>query len=145
MLFLLLLLAHNLSMSSLGCKALSILWCFPFIWSICWSFSLVPFKNGSEYFTCETAKVFILLMKFLLCSLVSSSFLVLLMYLLLFSFHLGMFNGVHFQYSQAFLGFLFPEPSARRKVLVVLFLLSITVFYFSLLAFLIPSLYPDFI
>ena len=45
------------------------------------------FKNGPEYLTTERAQIFIPLMKFLKCSLVSSIFLVLLRYsLFIFSF-----------------------------------------------------------
>ena len=52
------------------------------LWSICWSSSLVHFKNGSEYLT---AQVFIPLISFLLCSLLSGSFLVLLRSFCVFS------------------------------------------------------------
>ena len=65
----------SLSMLSLGYKALYIVMCFLVLWSICWSFSPVHFKNGPEYLTTQ---MFIPLMRFLLYSLVSSSFLVLL-------------------------------------------------------------------
>ena len=43
-------------------------------------FFLVHFKNGPEYLKRETAQVFIPLMRFLICSLVSSSFLIHLRY-----------------------------------------------------------------
>ena len=45
------------------------------------------------------------------CSLVSSSFLVLLRYICCFFFHLRLFDGVRFQYSQVFISFLFSEHS----------------------------------
>ena len=51
---------------------------FLVFWSICWSSSFVHFKNGPEYLTRGTALILITLIRFLLCSLVSSSFLVLL-------------------------------------------------------------------
>ena len=59
---------------------------FLVLWSICWS-SLIHFKNGSKYLTKWTAHVFIPFMKFLLYSLVSSRFLILVRYsFLIFSF-----------------------------------------------------------
>ena len=64
---------------------------------------LVHFQNGPEFLTWGTAQVFILLMRFLLCSLVLSSFLV------LFFFHLRIFDDV--QYSQVCANFLFSERS----------------------------------
>ena len=67
----------HISASSLECKALCIVISFLVLWSICLS-SLVHFKNGFEYLTRGTAKVFIPFIRFLLYSLVSSSFLVLL-------------------------------------------------------------------
>ena len=48
----------------------------------------VSFKDSLEYFTRDSAKVFIPLMRFLLQSLVSKSFLVLLEYSFLIFFHL---------------------------------------------------------
>ena len=71
---------YRVFMSSLGCKALCIVMSFLVLWSICWSSSLVHFKNGFEYITSGTAQVFIHLMRFLQDSLVSRSFLVLLRY-----------------------------------------------------------------
>ena len=66
------------STSSLGCKSLCIVIRFLVLWFICWSSTLVHFKNVPEYLTKGTAPVFISLMRFLLYSSVSSSFLVLL-------------------------------------------------------------------
>ena len=63
-------------MPSFGCKALCIVMSFLVLMSICGNSSLVHFKNGPEYITRRTAQVFIILMKFLLQSLVSRSFLV---------------------------------------------------------------------
>ena len=60
---------------------------FLVLWFVCLSPSLVHFKNGPEYLKRRTAKVFILLIRFLLYSFVLSSFLVLLRYsFLIFSF-----------------------------------------------------------
>ena len=60
-------------------------------------------SNGPEYLMRVTAEVFIPLMRFLRCSLVSSSFLVLLRYsFYLFFFQIHMFDGDRFQYSQVF-------------------------------------------
>ena len=67
---------YSLSTSSLRCKVLCIVTSFLVLWSICWSSFQVHFKNGRR----GTTRVFIYSMRFLLCSLISSSFLVLLRY-----------------------------------------------------------------
>ena len=67
---------YSLSLSSLGCKTLCIISSFLVLWSIYLSSFLVHFKNVTRV----TAKVFIPFMRFLLYSLVSISFLVLLKY-----------------------------------------------------------------
>ena len=72
--------AYSLSMSFNKCKALCIIISFLVLWSICWSSSLVHFKNGPEDHTRRTAQVFIPLMRFLPYSLASCSFPVLLGY-----------------------------------------------------------------
>ena len=80
---------YNLSTSSLECNALCMVISFLVfsLLSICLSYSLVHFKKGPEYLTSETAQVFIHVIRFLLHSFVSSSFLVLLRYsFLIFSF-----------------------------------------------------------
>ena len=83
------------------CKDLCIVINFVVLWSICLSFSIVHFKNGPEYLTRESAQMIIPLMKFLLQSLVSRSFLVLLRYSFpIFFLHFILFVGVCFQYSQ---------------------------------------------
>ena len=66
-----------LSTSSLRRKGLCIIMNFLVLWFIRWSSSLVHFKNGSEYLMKGQPSC---LMRFLLCSLVSSNFLVLFMY-----------------------------------------------------------------
>ena len=71
---------YSLSIIYLVCKALCIDMSLLVLCSICWSSSLVHFNNGPEHLTRETTQVFILLMRFLLYSLVSSSFLILLRY-----------------------------------------------------------------
>ena len=81
---------YNLSMSSLGCKALSIVIDILVLWYICWSSSLVHFKNSPKYLTSPW-------MKFLLYS----SFLILLRYSFKFFFHFHVFDGVP----------IFPSPS----------------------------------
>ena len=91
-------------------------WVFLVFLSFCWSSFLVHFTNDPEYLTRGTAPVF---MRFLLCSLASSSFLVLLIYSFFF-FHLCMFDGIRFLAFWFFLD------------VVVLFLLSFIVFRFSL-------------
>ena len=65
---------YSLSTSSLGGKARYIIMSFLVLWSICWSSSLIHFKNGPEYLSSGIAKVFISLMKFPRYSLVSNSF-----------------------------------------------------------------------
>ena len=79
-LFFLHFLTYSVSASSLGIKALCIVNSFLVLWLIYLSSSLTHFKNRPEYLTRETALVLIILMRFLLYSLVSSSFLVLLKY-----------------------------------------------------------------
>ena len=101
------------------------------------------FKNTPEYLTRGTAQMFITLMKFLQYSLVSSSFL-----LFNFFFHLVLFDGICYQYSQVLVIFLFYIDSDFFLDLVVLFLPSFVIFPFSFLAFHIflyqlPFLYPD--
>ena len=64
---------YRLSLSSLGCKALCMAISYLVFWSIWLSFN---FKNCLEYLTKGTAKLFIPLMRFLLQSLISRSFLV---------------------------------------------------------------------
>ena len=68
---------YRLSTSSLGCDALCIVVSFLVLWSICLSSSLVHLRKGLEYLTSGTTRVFIPLIRFLLESFVSSSFLVL--------------------------------------------------------------------
>ena len=98
---------YSLSTSSLECNALCMVISFLILWSNILSSSLVHFKNGPEYLTRGTAQVFIPLIRFLLHSFVSSSFLVLLRYsFLIFFFHLHLFDGVSFQDAQVFVSFL---------------------------------------
>ena len=70
---------HILSMSSLGCKTLR-MHCHDFFCSLVHLFKFFPFKNGSKYLTTGTAHMFKPLMRFLLYSLFSNIFLVLLGY-----------------------------------------------------------------
>ena len=78
----------------------------------CWSSFLVHFKHGLDYLSRRTTLVFIPLMRILQCSFVLSSFFVLLRYsFFLFFFHLLMFNGICFQYSQVLVGFHFSVRS----------------------------------
>ena len=69
---------------------------FIVLWFICCS-SFVHFKNDPEYLTRGTTQVCIPLVRFLLCSFVSSNFLVFLRYsfFLNFFFHPRIFNGVY--------------------------------------------------
>ena len=85
--------SHRLPMLSLGCKTLWIVIKSLVFWSIYLSSSLVHFKNGPDYLTKETVLVFFSLMRFLLQSLVSRSFLVHLKYSFYFFFHLHLFDG----------------------------------------------------
>ena len=70
----------SLSKSSLGCNALCMVISFLVLWSVCLSSSLIHLRKGPEYLTRGTAQVFIPLIRFLLESFVSSSFLVHLRY-----------------------------------------------------------------
>ena len=122
---------YSLSTSSLDCKAFCII-CFLVLLSICFSSSLVHFKNTSKYLTRETAQVFIPLIRFLLFGLVSSCFLVLLGYSFFNFFRsfslvlLPIFPNIcTFPFLQSFLFFL---------DLTVPFLPSCVVSRFSLLA-----------
>ena len=73
---------------------------------------LVHFKNISEYLKRRNTQLFIYLMRFLLQSLVSRSFLFCLWYsFVFFSFHFWSFDGACFQYSQALVIFLFSKHS----------------------------------
>ena len=116
-------------MTSLRCKALYFINKFLVLWSIYLSSSLVHFKNGPEYHPRGTAQVFIAFMRFRLLSLILKSFQVLLKYSFFSFFHLCLFDGVLFQYSQ---------------ILVILFFLKcsnaflIQFFYFFLLVLFFP-------
>ena len=68
---------YSLSTSSLGCNALCMVISFLVRLCICLSSSLVHFRKGPEYLTRSTAQLFTPLIRFLLESFVSSSFLVL--------------------------------------------------------------------
>ena len=81
------------STSSVGCKALCIAMGALVLLSLCWSSSLVLFKNSPEYLTRGKSQVFIPLMKILLCSLISSSFFVILRGS--FFFHLHVFHHIY--------------------------------------------------
>ena len=59
----------------------------------------------------DSSGFFFHLMRFLLCILIASSFLIPLKYCFLNFFHLCMFDGFLFQYSYVFLSFLFSERS----------------------------------
>ena len=99
-------------MSLLRNKALYIVMSFLLLLSTVWSFSFVDFKNVPEYLTRWIAQVFILLMKFLLYSLVSSSYLVLRIYsFVIFFIHFRLFDGVRFQYFQIHVSCFFSERS----------------------------------
>ena len=65
---------------------------FLVLWSFCLSSSLVHLRKGLEYLTSGTVYVFILLIKFLQLSFVSSSFLVLLIYSF-WIYHFVLFDG----------------------------------------------------
>ena len=71
---------YSLSTSSPGCYALCVIISFLVLWSICLSLSLVHLRKGPEYLTRCTAQVLIPLIRFLLDSFVSSSFLLILKY-----------------------------------------------------------------
>ena len=70
--FLYLFLIHKVCQRHALCMVIS----FLIFWSICLSSSLVPFRKGPENVTRDIAQVFIPLIRFLLESFVSSSFLI---------------------------------------------------------------------
>ena len=119
-------------------------------WVFFFSDSIVEVLNCLEYLTKVTAQVFITLMRFLQCSLVSSSFLILLRYLfLIFSFISDFLLCLLPMWPSTF-NFPFLRTFWFRFDLVILFLLSSVVFCFSLLAwhifrYQIPSLYPHWL
>ena len=119
--------------SSLDCKALCNVLSFLVLYLICWRSSLVHFKHGPEYLTKGTALVLIPLMRFLLYSLVSNSFL-LLRYSFLIFFYLPFFDGVYFEYSKVLVSFLILFFSLW--VFPKLFLVLIS-FYFILIYFIV--------
>ena len=71
---------YSLSTSSLGCNAFYMVISFLVLWPIYLSSSLVHLRKGPGYLMRGIVQVFIRLIRFLLESLVSSSFLVLLRY-----------------------------------------------------------------
>ena len=78
---------YSLTTSSLECKALCMVICFHIFCFICLNSPRIHFKYGLEFATLGTALVFIPFIKFLLFSLFSNSFLVLLRYAsLIFTF-----------------------------------------------------------
>ena len=87
-LLLLLFLTYSQSTSPRGCKALCMVINFFLLWSICLNSSLVHSMNGPKYLMMETAQVFTTLIRFLLCSFISSRFLVLMRYPIFASFPL---------------------------------------------------------
>ena len=89
------LVTYNLSMSSLGCKAIWIVMSIFVLWSISANYFLVHFRDGPENLTREG---------------VSNIFLDLLRYpFLKFFFHVHLFGGICFQYYQVWASFLFTE------------------------------------
>ena len=77
---------YNLPTYSLGYKALYIVITFV-VWSICCSFSLIHIRMVTSILQVGTVQVFIPLIKFLQCSLVSRCFLIILRYsFFIFSF-----------------------------------------------------------
>ena len=85
--------SYTVSMLSLRHKAVCIVSNFFLVWSIFLSFSLVDFKNCLENLTMRSAQVFLLLMRFLLHSFVSESFLVFFSNVFC---HIRFFDGVRF-------------------------------------------------
>ena len=137
------------SMSSQGCKALYLTMNFIVLWSTCRSSSLFRFENCLQYLTVGTNRIFLHLKRFLLCSLVSSCFLVLLNYFCYF-----FLLSPHVKWCSILVCpnmSKFPLLAFRFCLdLVVLILTSFVVFRCSLLACLIflcqiPSLYLDYI
>ena len=105
---------YCLTTTSLGCNALCMVINLLVLWSIRLSSSLININNVPKYLNWRTAKVFIPLIRFLLFGFVSNNFLVLLRYCFFICFfHLHLFHGISFQYSQIFVVFL------SRSVLIL--------------------------
>ena len=102
---------YNLSVSFLRCKTISII--MTFFCSLVYLFMFsVHFKCVPEYFTTGIAQVFIHSMKFLLSSMISGSFIVLVRYsFIYFLFNLYLFDDIHSQCYVVFVSFLFSERS----------------------------------
>ena len=129
---------YSQSILSLSSEALCIIINFLVLWSICLIFTIVHFKKGPEYLAKEADLLFIPLMRFLLQSLVSRSFLVLLKYFLLpFFLHLSLFDCVCFQYLVLCVISFF--PSVLMIALFGCFILSVVSRHIFLCK--IPSLY----
>ena len=117
------------------------------IWSIC-----LHFKKDSEYLTSETAHVFIPLIRCLLQSLVSRSFLTRLRYSFLIFFHLRFFDGVHFQYFQILVVFSLKWPDSFLIwqfysfcfFLFPLFIRSISHFWYQISSYILV-VYPHYL
>ena len=135
---------YNLPVSSLGCKALSIVIKFLVLRSICLSSSLVLFKNGPEYLTRRTAQVFIPLRKFLEQSLVSRSFLDRLRNSIRFFFSSFISACLVVPTSQVLVIFLFPKRS--DSFLICQFYstryLSFSTFHYEYGTFFMPNSIP---
>ena len=126
---------YSQSTSSPGCKVPCIVISFLVLLSICLNSSLVHYKNGTGYFTWVTAQVFIPLIRFLLYSFISGSFLVLLRYSFFYfsfistCFIVSAFNIHKYLYVSFFSG-----------ILIFLdFLLSGIVFRFCMAHFSLPN------
>ena len=140
----------SFSMSFLGYKVFCIDMSFLVLWSICWSSSLVHIKNGPEYLTRGQPRCLSLWWDFFYVVFFRIVFSFFWRILFKFFFHLHLFDGIHFQNSRVFVGFLFSECSEFFLVLVILFLPSHVIFCSSLFEwhiflFQIPSQYRRFI
>ena len=114
----------------------SLVFCF-----ICWSSSLVHFKNGPKYLIKETAKVFIPLMRVLQLSLVSRSFSVRLRHSFLISFpFISVCLTVSAYNISKYLYIFFSQSVLILLYFVVLFLPLFVFSRFSLLAWYIFSI-----
>ena len=106
---------YNLSISSLGCKVLCILISFLIRWSIYWSSFLIYFRNDPEYIKMGKSVVYLFdgisTAEFDFNKISCSSEI-----LLLFFFHVELFDGVRFQYSQILVVFFLPECSNSFQI-----------------------------
>ena len=136
---------HSLSLSSLECKALYIIFCFLVLRSIRLSSFLVAFKDGPEYLTKVTSQVFISFDEIPWLGFEKFSWSSEIFFFLFFLFISSPFcDSVRFQYSRVLLGFLFSEFSDSFLIKQFYFYryLFFLTFHFKVAQFSMPNSLP---